>query len=381
MSGEKTPHTARKIAIILEGRVQYERDILRGIRDFAAEQGDWLLRLEMPGKQIADFLERWSPDGILFQSSGLDSLTVERLAAHPNSIHVSESPGKPVTRSVGLDNLAIGETAARYLAEREPASFGFAGFGDISFSRKRGESFCHWLEKSGEEVSVLELDSHPSESEVLQWLRELAKPSGVFATHDECALYLSTLCRSDGIEIPGEISLLGVDNDTLICDIAWPQISSIAVPSRKVGWEAANRLNRLLDEEGDSRDPFQDALPPVGVVARQSTDRKRTEDELVNRALIYMESHFRARINIDDVLREIGVSRRLLERKFARHVGRSPHRELLRMRIEEASRLLRECADPLPVIAPQCGFSGANQLVAQFKKEKGMTPGAYRKGL
>lgn len=381
MSGQKTPHAARKIAIILEGRVQYERDILRGIRDFAAEKGDWLLRLEMPGRQIVDFLERWKPDGILFQSMGLDALTVETLSKYPNSIHVSESPGKPVTRSVGLDNLAIGETAARYLAEREPASFGFAGFGEIHFSRKRGESFCRWLGRAGEAVSVLELDAQPPESEVLQWLRRLAKPCGVFATHDECALYLSTLCRADGIEIPGDISLLGVDNDTLICDMAWPQISSIAVPSRRVGWEAANRLNRLIGEEEDSVDSFHDALPPVGVVARQSTDRKRTEDGQVNRALIYMESHFRTRINIDDVLREMGVSRRLLERKFARHVGRSPHRELLRIRIEEASRLLRESPEPLPVIASRCGFSGATQLVAQFKKEKGMTPGAYRKGL
>ena len=356
--------------------MQYERNVLRGIRDFASTQKNWIIRLEMPGRPTADFIDRWQPDGILYQSTGLSDELLTQLANLPAAINLSESS---TLRSVGLNNPKIGKQAAQYFINRHLKNFAFTGYQNIEFSKKRGHSFRHRIENSNFQYQQLDLSKQPTETNIIQWLNSLPKPCGLFATHDECALYISTLCQSAGIAIPDEIAVLGVDNDTLISEIAWPQLSSIAVPSRKVGKEAANMLSRILSGEEDEPDSL--LLSPTGIVTRQSTDTHQTGNDSVNRALSYMDSHFRTRINIDDVLRNTGVSRRLLEKAFAEYVGRSPLKELQRIRIAEAKRLLSETPLSLDRIAPRCGCRDATQLGSLFKKENTITPGQYRKNL
>ncbi len=363
----------KRIAVILEGRVQYERNVLRGIRDFASKQEDWLIRLELPGRRTADFIESWKPDGVLFQSAGLAPGVLQQLSEFTSAIHLSEPPRQLNLRSVGLDNGEIGRAAATYFRERRFENFAFAGAGNSGFSKTRGDAFQAEIPESAR----IEIDADTSEGTVLNWLQELPKPCALFSTHDECSLFLTTICRSVGVKIPEEIAILGVDDDTLICELAWPQLSSIGVPSRRVGYEAAERLDRLMSGMDDAATDTL-LLPPTGIVTRHSTDVHQTEDETVNRALRLMRSHVANRINVEDVLREIGVSRRLLERKFAHHLGRSPLREIRRLRFEAARQLLLETRLPLHEIAVRCGCGDASSLVTLFRQEVGMTPGAYR---
>jgi LacI family transcriptional regulator len=352
--------------------------VLRGIREFASSQSDWLLRLERPGKRTSDFLDHWKPDGVLFQSAGLSRSTIARLSIQANAIHLSESPNQSIKRSVGLNNHEIGKVGAHYFMERGLTSFAFAGYQKSGFSKNRGESFQAALREKQFPSLLLDLSKNPSEPEIVDWLNQLPKPCGLLAVHDECALFLETLCRSANIKTPEEIAILGVDNDSLICELAWPQLSSIEVPSQRVGWEAAHWLHELLVDQPPHQTESR-LLPPSGVETRRSTECFQTEDETVNRALRYIQSHFQNQINVEEILENIGVSRRLLERKFAHHLERSPLQELRRIRMEKAARLLLETNLPLHQLAPQCGCRNANQLVSLFKKTHEMTPGEYRK--
>ncbi|MDF1816131.1 MAG: DNA-binding transcriptional regulator [Verrucomicrobiales bacterium] len=362
-----------KILVILEGRVQYERNVLRGIREFASSREDWLIRLEYPGRKTAQLISDWQPDGLLFQSVALTPDLIQQLAHHPRAIHLSESSS---LRSVGLDNQEIGKQAAKYLAGRGFKSFAFAGYEKTGFSQKRGQAFRESMKSHPFPCQCIDLSERPSERDVTSWLNGLPKPCGLFATHDECALFLLTLCHSANLRCPEDIAILGVDNDTLMCEIAWPQLSSVSVPSRRVGWEASRLLSQILHNE--VAEPASIFLPPTGIITRQTTDIHQTGSETVNRSLRYMESHYKTRINIDDVLRETGVSRRRLELKFRQFTGNSPLRELQRMRIAEAERLLADTDLPLHQIAPRCGCRDATQLGSLFKKVKGITPGNYR---
>ncbi|NNE91076.1 MAG: XylR family transcriptional regulator, partial [Verrucomicrobiales bacterium] len=297
---------SRKIAVILEGRVQYERNVLLGIRDFAESKTDWLLRLERPGPNTIQRLRSWNPDGILFQSAGLSSASITKIARSDRpAVHLSEPPTRRKNlRSVGLDNREIGRVAAETFLELGFRNFAFAGSKN-GFSGNRFRSFQSRLREAGQGVEVIPFRAEMPETEISDRLLALPEPCAVFAMHDEFALILSTLCRGMGIRIPEEIALLGVDDDPLICELAWPQLSSIGVPSRKVGFEAAARLDRIFAGQPD--DPGRSILlPPAGVVTRHSTDVHQTADESVNRALRLMRSQFRNRINVDDVLREIG---------------------------------------------------------------------------
>lgn len=367
----------KRVAVILEGRVEYERNVLRGIRDFSSSQSNWLMRLEMPGKGTLDFLENWKPDGVLFQSAGLSSSVMSRLKTMRNAIHLSETPPRLSLRSVGLDNGQIGITAAEYFHDRGFETFAFVGAEGSGFSVTREKAFCDRVGSLGYRSEVFRIGPGLAEAEVEKWLKSLPKPCALFSTHDECSLYLTTVCRSAGISIPEEISILGVDNDQLICELAWPQLSSIAVPSRRVGQEAAKWLSQMIDGAKPDRNSL--LLPPTGVVTRHSTEVNQTEDEVVNRALRYMQSHVGQRIGVDDVLREVGVSRRLLERKFSHHLSRSPLAEIQRLKVNEIKRLLLDTRKPLHEIAGLCGVSDASRLVSLFRKFTGTTPGDYRK--
>jgi len=366
----------KRVAVILLGRVQYERNVLRGIRDYATECGAWLIRLELPGQHTLKRVQGWGAQGILFQAAGLSPPSLRELEALKlPAMHLSDAPRGFRFRHVGLDNREIGRVAARYYRDRQFRRFAFAGATGVRFSRLRGGAFAGELNTDGFEIATREWRGRGREGEILDWLRGLPKPVGLFATHDEHSLFLATLCREAGLRVPEEIAILGVDNDELICELAWPKLSSVSVPSRRVGFTAASRLDRLMEGEAGVESAL---LSPGGVVERHSTDVHQTEDEVVDRALRFMKSHLGRRINVEDVLREAGVSRRLLERKFQAQLGRSPLQEIQRLRVERAKQCLVEGGAPLQRIAAEVGCRDASQLVALFRRQCGLTPGQFR---
>ncbi len=376
-----------RIAVIMEGRVGYEREVLLGIREFAARQTDWVLRLELPSRNVRRFLNDWKPDGVLYQSAGVSPSSLKALCALSCPVvHVSDSSDELPVACVGLDNSTIGQTAADYLCERGCENFAFVGLRKAAFSNARQLAFADRLRETGRTVHSFILPGNvwvpdrDTESRLKRWLKKLPKPTGLFAVHDECSLRLVTLCRDEGMTIPDDLAILGADNDTLICELAEPRLSSIAVPSREVGRAAAERLAAFLSKN-TRRNRKALLLKPTGVIARQSTDLNQTPNETVNRVLRFISAHFDQRLNVEEILREVGVSRRALERLFKAHIGRSPLQELHRRRVEHAAHLLRSTNEPLHRIAGRCGFSDASQFVRLFRGRMGKTPGKYRMDL
>ena len=75
----------------------------------------------------------------------------------------------------------------------------------------------------------------------------------------------------------------------------------------------------------------------------------------------------------------LDVSRRVLDKKFQNHLGRTIHDEIMRTRLAEARRLLVETDHKLLVVAVRSGFAHAAQLCNLFKAAHGMSPMQYRK--
>lgn len=377
---------SKRIAVIMEGRVGYERNVLLGIRDFATRQPDWIVRLEFPSRSIGRFLADWNPEGVLFQSVNLPPSAVRTITSLPGPvIHVSDTRGRLKVPCVGLDNAVIGEMAATYLLDRGCRNFAFVGLKDVGFSHSRQQAFADRLKHEGHTPKAFLMPNTAGtldrsvEGRLRHWLNDLPKPTALFAVHDECSLRLVTLCRDEGIRVPEDIAILGSDDDALICELAGPKLSSIAVPARQVGSLAAERLAEFLSRK-TRLNRKATLLKPTGVIARQSTDVNQTEDPTVNRVLRFIAAEFHRRLNVADLLRETGVSRRALERLFHLHVGRSPLQELHRRRVEYACNLLKAANDPLHRIAERCGFRDASQFVSVFRRQIGKTPGKYRSG-
>ena len=120
-------------------------------------------------------------------------------------------------------------------------------------------------------------------------------------------------------------------------------------------------------------------VPPAGVVSRGSTDLPLIFDADVAAAVRYISLHVRDHLQVADLLREVPVSRRSLEQRFLKALGRSPAAEIRRAQVEVAKQMLSETDEPMRGVAKAAGFSNGKQLGAIFRHETGETPREYRR--
>ncbi len=175
------------------------------------------------------------------------------------------------------------------------------------------------------------------------------------------------------------MAVLGVDNDEILCDLAEPPLSSVVPNTRRIGYEAAAMLTRLM--AGEPAPPGAILIEPLAVVTRQSTDILAVGDRDVATAIRYIREHACEGISVNDVLAEVPLSRSVLERRFTRILGHSPKEEISRVRLRRIKQLLAETDLQLARIASMTGFEHSEYLSVMFKSKTGETPGEYRENI
>jgi len=210
------------------------------------------------------------------------------------------------------------------------------------------------------------------------WIARLPRRLGVFAAMDQRGRQVIEACREKGLCVPDDAMVLSVDNDPLVCELCEPSLSSIALDAHRAGYEAARLLDRLM--RGDAVRPGERILvKPTHVSRRQSTSSGFDHDAVVAAARRYIFDRLGdRRTQVRDIAAYCGVSRRLLETRFVRAVGRTLLQELTEMRMERARTLLRETASSVTEVAAACGFAGPNYFTKAFRRKHGVAPLAYR---
>ena len=194
---------------------------------------------------------------------------------------------------------------------------------------------------------------------------------------DDHALHVLEACRLADLKIPEDVAVLGTDNSLRLCAIAHPSLSSISLPYRQVGFEAARLLDAQLN--GKTIHSPQIQLDPVEIVERRSTEMLAITNLAVVKAVNYIQAHRNELLRIPDIVRHSGISRTLLQRRFQDTLGRTPLEEIHRQKIELTSDLLRNTLLTIDEIAEKCGFSDSTQFTKLFRRKTGLTPSAYRK--
>jgi LacI family transcriptional regulator len=179
------------------------------------------------------------------------------------------------------------------------------------------------------------------------------------------------------VRIPEDVALVGVDNDTMECELVAPPLTSVAVPWRTVGQQAAHLVQRALAGETIAGERI--VIPPVDVIARRSSDVLAIDDPLVVSAVTWICEHADRRLTVPSVARAVSVTRQRLERRFRAVLGRTVMQEVRRAHIELAKRLLSTTRLDLSRIARQSGFTSAALLSVAFRNETGVPPGAFRR--
>ncbi len=380
----ETTASPLRVALLIETSNRYARDLLHGIHDWVSRHGGWSLRLAPPARHpgALDWVTSWRGDGIIAR---VDSQAIARVLAATRLpvVDVSAERRKADFPRVSIDNRAVARMAAEHLSAKRFPHYAFCGDARFFWSRERGVAFRRDLNHRGAPCLEFPEDGPTTGAARMRrlgrWLKSLPKPVAVFACYDTRAHEVIEACRQSGLDVPGEVAVLGVDDDELICEFSDPPLSSVLPDARRTGFEAAALLSRLMagDEHAQAVSP---EIAPVRVVERRSTEADAVADPHVVTALRYIRTHACDGIDVSDVLKAVPVSRTLLERKFVRIVGVTPHRMIKRRQLERVCQLLAESDLPIALIADATGFESASYLSAVFRRELKQSPREYRVG-
>jgi LacI family transcriptional regulator len=214
---------------------------------------------------------------------------------------------------------------------------------------------------------------------LVKWLKQLPQPIGILACTDQLGFWLLDACARAGLRVPDQVAVLGVENDETLCAMSHPPLSSVRLGGERVGFEAARLLDRMMRGAKPRKTPL--LLPPLGIESRQSTDAIAAEDPVLAHAIHRVRTDAVAGLRVDDLLESIPISRSSLERGFRRVLGRSPHAEINRVRLQKAADLLTLTELSLDVISLRTGFADKHYFSKCFRDAFGVPPGQYRRSV
>lgn len=407
---------APRVVLLMIPFTGYDRGLLDGIARYAQVHGPWVFYLsgdypEVPlpapdslsgafqwpeyvsgvvGQMPFPNLRRWRAGGVIARiqsakiarkilSAGLPvigiDLSEEQLADDNPLSRISE---------IRADSHHAGRLAAEHFLERGFRNFAFCGYKGRIWSQQRHEGFSDRLRKADFSCVAFEPRSHKrslswnaEQPMVAAWLKSLPRPVAIMACSDIRGRQVLEAALVQGLDVPDDVAIVGVDDDHLICNLTNPPLSSVAFNLEQAGYRAAELLDGLMT--GRIRQPKRIAVEALWVVSRRSTDVFATEDRHVSTALRFIRDHARETINVDDVVRRAGPSRRGLEIRFRGILGRSIRGEIQRARLTYAKQLLVETNLPTARIGVLVGFSNLPYLSNVFRRETGMTLAQFRR--
>jgi LacI family transcriptional regulator len=380
------------VGIAVEGVTAYGRSILRGVMRYANLQRRWVLHEDL--WHVSESLAHWPEcDGSVI--AGVELNVFDYINAHSRfavscsgTTRVMRPSAMPV---VTLDDEATGALAAKHLMDCGLRHFAFHGAAQQRniVGNARFNGFRRTLAKCGFECGESEIDwpthisllTHAHHPALIEWLRSLPKPVGIMAADDANARDLAAACREANIAVPEHVAIIGVNNDDLLCESAWPPLSSVEVDFSRMGYLAAKLLDRMMGGEKLAPEETDIRLAPLQVVQRVSTNILAVASTDLADAIRFIREHACDPCSVSDVLRAVPVARRRLERQFVAQLGRTPHDEIARVRIETAQRLLHQLDLTIPDVAERCGFTAFQSFHRFFQQHTSTTPAAYRRAI
>lgn len=372
------------------------RNLLAGVFRYLGGSGNWNLRLAQGVDEllaeIAGAAAAGGADGFLISAPFASDEVLTALSAGEVPVSFIDVPPARFAarrRNVAFvrnDDGGIGLLAARHLSSLGNfRSYGFvATVQPRDWCSRREKGFRAGLAQRGLSCATYAADGHHDaardRTRLTKWLKALPKPAAVLAAFDERGMQVLECCHDGRISVPGQIALLGVDNDELLCENTMPPLASIAPDSETEGMRAAATLDKMMrDGIRRPRRPEIVVCRVKGVVERASAAPIAPAGHLIRRALAFIRRNAARNIGVPDVVAHLGVSRRLADKRFREYQDESILQTITRMRLEEVKRRLRETHASINAITAACGFPDANYLKALFRRHVGMTMRDYRR--
>jgi len=377
----------KNVLLLVETSRAFGRGILHGISRYVFENDNWSIHVEDRGllECAPSWLKNWKGNGIISRTA---SLAVARAIQHL-SVPTVELYGnnKEVISEIRIDEDQITRSVVDHFTSAGLKNVAFFAVGNTCWTQFRIEALHREVDRRGNVYVFSAAGKGPRvfyptwyakfDKMMLRWLTHLPKPIGIWTLNDALAVRLLEGCRRTGLSVPDEVAICGTLNDPVLCNITTPALSSVDLNSFQMGYAAAHRLANKMNGIVPSNDLV--LIPPLGVVARQSTDIIAIPDEVVVAAIRFIRENATTYCPVDNIADFVDVSRSNLQRRFQKYVGRTIEKEIMRVRMDHAKCLLRESRLTLSAIASKVGFASSDYFIQAFRRETGVTPNRYRK--
>ena len=381
----------KQVALIYDAKLPYDLKVISGVARYIHETADFIIYSQenaLENQKLPD-LRSWGGDGIIADFDDA-KVAVAVLRAKLPVVGFGGGygwfPSKSSIPYFFNDQKKIGIMAADHLLERGFRHFGYCGpypreTNLWSNERRRGFA-ARVLEhrfpcfKYASKYKTNRLWNAMLVS-IGSWIQSLPKPVGIMAANDRQAYQVLEACAVYQFRVPEEVAVIGVDNDEGLCQLCNPELSSIEQDAKRIGYEAAALLDRMMRGQRIRKRRF--IFPPIGVVTRRSTDVYAIEDELVSRAITFIRTNAMSGVTVSSIVKELGISRSSLEAKFRTTTGYTVHTTIRRIQLEFARRMLSETNLAVKEVAANTGFKSVQHMTSLFRKAFGQTPARYRK--
>jgi LacI family transcriptional regulator len=343
-----------------------------------AESSPWdvqLVEINLRPAEIRNAISHWKPLGCIVERGLSKAKTPERLFAGIPVVYIDQNSSneKQGQWCILHDSKASVRMAFKELTRGKPVSYAFVRDArSLAWNREREQEF---LRLAADKVHFV-LNESLSLSEKI---KELPKPCGLLAATDQLARKVVDAARKEGVSIPEELRIAGINNDTFLCEHLNPTLTSVHPDFEGCGYLAMSILHRIVS--GSAAKARTIMFGPKELVRRTSTRILSSHGGGVARALDYIESNFSSPyLDSDHVAAAMGCSRRLADMRFRKATGRTIRDEIRRRRIEQAKTLLADHTRDLSAVPSLCGCLSQTTFMRFFKSMTGMTMSEYRRG-
>ncbi len=383
---KRTPKRKFHVYLIIDISSSYGRNLLAGVSQYVQKYQNWEI------ETMLSFIGRDSYKETSIRKGNFDGIIVftpeNRLllkVIRSGVPAIVKSIKQPISGYINFctDNFMLCKTAYEHFRQLGLSRFAYCGLDSLYWSGERRDSLRQIIDSNNYKLNIYptprtkKLRLWENEKYILiKWLTSLPKPIGLLAANDFRAKQVLDACLEADIEVPGEIAVLGVDNDECICPFTNPPLSSIYRFFSKAGYEAALALNDLMT--GKKCPTSEIIIETREVIQRQSTNILAVENAGVAEALIFIRSNKNKPLNVEEVAAQVAIHPRVLYNLFKKHLGYTIYDEIKRVRTEDIACLLLETDLTISQIAWQMGFKNIDHVARYFRKIKKMNPSAYR---
>ncbi|MCM1176919.1 MAG: substrate-binding domain-containing protein [Bacteroidales bacterium] len=374
----------------------YARGLLLGVVRYTHDIGEaWsicrlplAIRAKYGIQAVVDYAVQTQADAVIGQFDKSDDVS---LFARNGIIAVAQDFKARFTEIVNItgQNFESGVMGAKYLINKGFQNFAYYGIHNIVWSDERYIGFRDTIIQANPGYTFSELLVQQPDTwnydygKISGWLLSLPKPVAIMACDDNQAYYITEVCgrisadRQDAhVRIPEDITLLGVDNDEIICQLSIPNLSSINQDVEKGGYDVAHLIDNMLHDPHYV--PEDIVVPITHIVTRTSSDIFVNQDPYIAKVLRYIHENIATRLSVNELVAQVPLSRRLLESRFRKSMRTSIYDYIQSVRVDKVAQLLCE-GSTVSEAAFELGFSDIKNISRIFKKIKGVSPSEYRK--